>query len=622
MSHRIHLLTRWAMAALAALCLGMLLLGCSAPESTPEGDPPSGSNSSWGAWYTGEKSMDELIIGAGAIARVELSSVRQVVEAHESFVNPSITYVNALEFTYDVLEYLKGSGGTEITALAWDSEESFRTRAEAEASGTDLLASREARWDDREAIVFLHSTPSIPSTSQADRYTIGFARPWDEDGFTVASRWAKRWLPDAAAPTDDNAVRGDSGTEQRFLLEAPSAQASGATRTVQPRTIAMSDLKTRIATLEAEIALGDGTEEYRRCVGRRYSWPRVLQHYIDNLEARGGTFAKQFEKALASGVAAGTPVYVGGDYLRLTDEDEQTEPEDSDELVVISGSDADLFDKGWPLTAVTARPLPAGIYRFYWAEQSHIDALCDAMPELHRTENEVIVTVTPPPNTLHETFFDPVSLASGVGADSSNGVIKPAGFTVDGTLTSVTSLKYDDGNVVLSLSPHVSLSGQKLDFIELDGSVGLSLEVSSATENSSAGTLTWAVSDQPWEDGDELMLRISPIPAPSPGVTVTLTPRFVRENINHLDLDISWVDPNSCDSRYLVGIYDATGYNIIHFYGFHPAPVTTNYERQTGWSSDYIARQDWLVRVHCALANGDQTLVGEVELRSGLPSTP
>ncbi len=497
-----------AIAVMAVLCVVLLLLGCSAPESTPEGDPPSGSNSSWDAWYSGEISMDEIILGSDVIARVEFSSVRQVVEAHYSrvYADPSTTYVNALEFTFDVLEYLKGSGGTEIKAFAWDTREFFLTQAEAEAGGADLLASREARWDDREAIVFLQSSSALPSTSQADRYTIGFARPWDEDGFTVASRWAKRWLPDAAVPTTaDDAVGDDSGSEQRFLLEAPPAQASGSTGTVQPRTIAMSELKTRIATLKAEVDAGDGTEEYRRCIISKYSWPRNLQYYIDNLEARGGTFAKQHDKAVASGVAAGTPVYVGGDFLRLTDEDKQAEPENSDELVVITGRDADLFDKGWPLTAVTARPLPAGIYRFYWAEQSHIDALCDAMPELHRTENEVVVTVTAPEGTLHEAMFDPVSLGSGVGVE---GVLEAAEFSVGETSTSVTGLWWESGKVVLSLSTQVSLEGYRLEFIELDGSVGLSLEVGDAAVDAGAGTLTWGVSGQPWEAGDLLMLRI------------------------------------------------------------------------------------------------------------------
>ena len=58
------------------------------------------------------------------------------------------------------------------------------------------------------------------------------------------------------------------------------------------------------------------------------------------------------------------------------------------------------------------------------------------------------------------------------------------------------------------LDDHVSLSGQTLDFIELDGSIDTSLNVSDATVNRSAATWTWSVASQPWDDGDLLMLRI------------------------------------------------------------------------------------------------------------------
>ena len=55
--------------------------------------------------------------------------------------------------------------------------------------------------------------------------------------------------------------------------------------------------------------------------------------------------------------------------------------------------------------------------------------------------------------------------------------------------------------------------GHRLDFIELDGAVSLSLVVDEATVNPStgsgqAGTLSWTVAEQPWHDGDLLMLRI------------------------------------------------------------------------------------------------------------------
>ena len=175
--------------------------------------------------------------------------------------------------------------------------------------------------------------------------------------------------------------------------------------------------------------------------------------------------------------------------MKISEASRAAEPAWSDDLVVKSGQDAELFAHTWPLIATTARPLPAGAYRFYWAEQGRLNALCDAMPEEHRTRNEIVVTVTAPTGTLHEAFFDPVTIGTGVGADASNGVIKPVSFTVGGSSTSVTGLKWDNGSVVLSLSPHSSLAGQKLDFIDLDGSVSLwPSPVSSATEDTTAGT--------------------------------------------------------------------------------------------------------------------------------------
>ena len=118
------------------------------------------------------------------------------------------------------------------------------------------------------------------------------------------------------------------------------------------------------------------------------------------------------------------------------------------------------------------------------------------------------VTVTAPGGTLHEAFFDPVTVGATVKADGSNGVLKPTSFTVDGTSTELTSLEWSNNQVVLTLNPHVSLSGYVLNFIELDGSVSLSLSAVDPTANSTAGTYSWTMSSQPWEDGDKLMLRI------------------------------------------------------------------------------------------------------------------
>ena len=118
------------------------------------------------------------------------------------------------------------------------------------------------------------------------------------------------------------------------------------------------------------------------------------------------------------------------------------------------------------------------------------------------------VTVTAPEGTLHEAFFDPVTVGVAVKADGSNGVLKPASFTVGGTATELTSLEWSNNQVVLTLSAHVSMSGYMLGFIEFDGSVSLTLNAADATVDSGAGTYSWPMTSQPWEGGDELMVRI------------------------------------------------------------------------------------------------------------------
>ena len=75
----------------------------------------------------------------------------------------------------------------------------------------------------------------------------------------------------------------------------------------------------------------------------------------------------------------------------------------------------------------------------------------------------------------------------------------------------------------LALAPYVSFAGYDMDFISLDGSVALSLSFDDAMANSESGTFTWSLPDQPWQDGDQLMLRvrtsglISKVPTEFPG---------------------------------------------------------------------------------------------------------
>ncbi len=212
-----------------------------------------------------------------------------------------------------------------------------------------------------------------------------------------------------------------------------------------------------------------------------------------------------------------------------------------------------------------------------------------------------------------------------MGADGSNGVIKPVSFTVGGTSMSITGLKWEVDSFVLTLSPHASLSGQRVEFIELDGTVGLSLEGSNAVEGPAVGTHTWSVASQPWNDGDLLILRISeasPPATPTPDLanaaTVTLAPR--TESFGTVTtVTVGWTDTMSCDFEYLVGLYDDQG-NVSRDFGRHPAPGTRTVTVETSLRWDSIGISGLTVRVSCeSLFGTGLRVVGEVSLASGLP---
>ena len=147
--------------------------------------------------------------------------------------------------------------------------------------------------------------------------------------------------------------------------------------------------------------------------------------------------------------------------------------------------------------------------------------------------NPWTVTVTAPPGTLHELYFDPVTVGTTVAADSTNGVLEPPSFTgADGATSTISSLAWEpsatssgsaSGSVgveVVASDLNAALDEHILDFIALDGTVSLSLDVFDATVESQPAsgtstqthTLTWTVSRQPWTAGDKLMVRIREAP--------------------------------------------------------------------------------------------------------------
>ena len=214
------------------------------------------------------------------------------------------------------------------------------------------------------------------------------------------------------------------------------------------------------------------------------------------------------QKALASGAAAGTEVYRGVN----------THQEPKYNSYWLSGPNHSFFQaliidddessaSGYEHILAVGRPLPVGSYRVHYNSQHYTRIPCNFKP--NDAYSEHVVTVAAPAGTLHEAFFDPVVLSGGgVGATGSSGVIDPEEFTVAGDDYEIESLVWRNSSIVLELDRYVPLSGQTLDFIELDGSIDTSLDVAAATVNQTAATWTWSVTDQPWVDGDLLMVRI------------------------------------------------------------------------------------------------------------------
>ena len=458
---------------------------------------------------TGPTSLEERILLSDVVARVRLSS------AEGRAVGGTNGYTAVVEFRFRVLEYLKGSGGGEVVAVVVHDHTS--TEAGARAIASDSAAARDTRWDDREAIVFLqdHELGGSP------RYLIGYHSVFD-DGYTVASQHEKNWLPEAATTTS-SVSRSTGATEKWFLLDAPSSVAAqgSSSRSVAPPsqtdgapTITLSAIKTRMAELEREIAAGDGSQEYRECVNLKYGWLRDLRWEAEN----GRLILRASAYNLGSGLAAGSPVY----------EDQKGGiPPDKPGTYWLDGRDKDLFTVETttdPLPATharrndrtitglrisTARPLPAGDYVFV-SDGRWGGWICrQEQPAEERTlsRHTRTVHVTAPPGVVHEAFFDPVAIGAAVGADGTNGVLKPAAFTVGGASATITSLKWESGVVTMELNPSASLAGHAVDFIALDGSVALTLSFDDATQ-SGGGSLTWSVAAQPWVAGDLLMLRV------------------------------------------------------------------------------------------------------------------
>ena len=507
------------------------------PELVTTTFPPLGMHFSVPIYY-GPATMERRIVDADIIAIVSLASSTTAVETHT--YEGQAGYVGALKFTFTVEELIKspaGSSPTQIVAMV-GSLQAYAERSDAQAVADKMARERDTQWDDRQAIVFLAShSLEFPGTSSDDLYFMSFVDYTYGlgDSYSIASIRNQLWLPEARTSSDGgggNTAR--TPQERRFLTGVPQQTpdtspraATVSTRTETP-SVALTDFKTTVARIDAELA--GQTEGYQLCVRENYErLPKVALW-----AARGDDFMspETFTAEIGSGLEAGTEVLYDTRKIVLG-------PNGWESRTELLGADAALFRIGettksetrtvggldsinaqktgiervWNVQPMeTLRPLPSGFYSFTWKYHRAEYVLCAPDVFYNHTVN---VTVTAPIGTVHEALFDPVTLrqAQGrlpdVGADSSNGKLEPAAFTdANGGSATIEGISYEAGAVKLEVTPNGALADHMLDFIELDGTVSLSLDVVDATVDSANDTLSWSVASQPWEDGDKLMVRI------------------------------------------------------------------------------------------------------------------
>ena len=460
-------------------------------------------------------SLDRQIFTSDVIVLAEFVSATAAVKTIPGKPNQQPTYRPAMTLTFTATEYLKGSGPNTFSVELWDktgwNEEylengqryaGYLTEAKALAEAQALVAARTTTYDDRPGVMFLNGPVAAASGSGArsggGNFDLALFNAPVQGSFAVdVDSMSRAWLPSqpATGARDGDAAAAKNPT---IVTNRPPPD-SALEPSTDPNTMQFSALKTRITEIAAMITAGDGTKVYSDCL-----YNKLTRHEW----YRGKTFpGRTGEWEIASGAAAGTELLKSAKISGSAYNVYSTSGADAAHFSETIVDDDTIASNSYYTITAPTRPLPAGAYTANFHLQHHRNLICGFNPT-HSNYTTYNVTVTAPYGTLHEAFFDPVTVGTAVKADGSNGVLKPTSFTVGSTATDLTSLEWASNQVVLTLNPHVSLSGQVLDFIELDGSVSLSLSASDATVDSTSGTHSWSVTTEPWEDGDQLMLRI------------------------------------------------------------------------------------------------------------------
>ena len=518
---------------LGLLLLAWALVACSHSDA---GSPAEEGGTNPLSLFHGETSLEERILYYPIIVRAVLDrTTSAVIEVNGS---QGRKYAVAVNLHLTVREYLNGSGANSIVGV-WPSFQHYDSRGEAEADRASLVAERGAPYDDREAIFFLtddfwrYGSAKAGDTYYMDN-TSGFAGSSWNGAIDVRVMGNRLWLP--------------SSSDSEYLLALPGSNLAGSDQITESSTstISLAALKTRIAAINAELNQEGGTTENRReCLIGRYKGERLSNYSRIKYGKEPDRNARNADHNIVSGSPAETVIFEGRGVATRSDRTPGAitwlEGEDSSLFEIVDDTDSlpEGISNSHPdhVTYIqwfrSARPLPSGSYAVTLKKEykSPITQLC-----FEPMSYDWTVTADAPGYSTHEFFFDPVTDGAAVAADANNGVLKPTSFTgASGVSASVIRVSWESGVVKIEIAtvgsgtgPNDALNGLIVEFIDLDGTLSLSLDPAGATVDTGSesgtsaanDTLSWSVSSQPWEDGDKLMVRIREVRPYAPAPTI------------------------------------------------------------------------------------------------------
>ena len=415
---------------------------------------------------------------------------------------------DVLNFT--AIQYLKGTG-----------PKKFKVWAETDGRNT--------QWDEQDAVLFLRTL-----TGQTEDFEFTDSTTWDylsaqhssqrytgvlPEGYTIGTR-NPVWLPVGSGTAARSPSAGNDITDVDAVGAPVSLSLSALTDIVDWTSGSTSAARTTRRSIPGGASSSGVTpEQYAQCIKGSLGDIRRWRDF----EAHSGDSRKvtAWATTTTSGAPQGTAIIkhdrtyypaetvVGYDKILVRGPG-------ADQFVSRLTDDDNSARTGYVNIVSTVRPLPAGTYTFHFDSYRYAHQICEFNPQ--DVYMLTTVNVTAPPGTVHEALFDPATTTAGVGylatTSTTTGVLEPVGFSVRGRAITITGLTWQNGRVVLTLDRFGSwLDG--FSFIEPDGTVGLRLAEVDATKDWTARTLTWEVSEQPWEPGDELMMRMGPIPLPA-----------------------------------------------------------------------------------------------------------